>query len=361
MLAFSLGRTEFAKLLIEAGADQSTRDSNGENLIHAILTRNAPICGIRNMLELLDPQLRSQLFLARTNLPHGGKTPLHSWISQLKHGSAEQIVRQQKILELVLSYSEGEELEMLNGAGDTCLHTAIMEERIGVIHHLAEFKPKLLSRENAVGRTPAELAHDKVISNAFSAPENLQWRRHNREIKDWANRNSSEFLTQAPLKDETKQILKDTQDKTLLSDEYESRTLATILRRIGATLPADVSTDVALDHEVPPKVIWDICRTALLRAPADRRLVSLNEANDVARRLGESHSRSRYFSVETRRDDDDAASSVADGEEKDHAQDFVNESFWSRREYSWALPRGENGDEKPEKCQECGKRHGSYF
>lgn len=361
MLAFSLGRTEFAKLLIEAGADQSTRDSNGENLVHAILTPDAPTCGVRHMLELLDPVLRSQLFLARTNLPRGGKTPLHSWISRIRHGSAEEIVRQQKMLELILDYSKGEELEMLNGAGDTCLHTAIMEQQIGIIHHLAQFKPKLLSRENAVGRTPAELAHDNIISKAFSAPENMQWRRHARDIKDWGNRNSLDFLKQAPLKEENKQLLKDAQSKTLLTDEYKPHVLAMILRRIGATLPTDISTNVAMNNELPPSVIWDICRTALLRAPADRRLVSLNEANDVARRLGESHSRSRYFSVETRRGDDSAASSVADGEEKDHAQDFVNESFSSRHGSRWEIPRVKDGGERPKKCKECDKRHGSYF
>jgi ankyrin repeat protein len=66
------------------------------------------------------------------------------------------------VLQLLLELSgpDGNGLEMLNGAGDTCLHTAIMHHHVAVAKALIDFKPSLLYRENAVGRTPAEVAYD---------------------------------------------------------------------------------------------------------------------------------------------------------------------------------------------------------
>jgi hypothetical protein len=47
--------------------------------------------------------------------------------------------------------------------------------------------------------------------------------------------------------------------------------------------------------------------------PGNRRLVTLNEANDVAKRLGEKYSASRYFSVQARIEDGED-----DSEEKEN-------------------------------------------
>lgn len=48
------------------------------------------------------------------------------------------------------------------------------------------------------------------------------------------------------------------------------------------------------------RILWDLFATTVEKKPSTRRLVSLNEANDVARHLGEQETRSRYFSVNSR-------------------------------------------------------------
>jgi hypothetical protein len=80
------------------------------------------------------------------------------------------------------------------------------------------------------------------------------------------------------------------------------------------------------------EVLWDLCRTAMQKHPGSRRLVSLNEANDVAKRLGEKYSASRYFSVQARVDDEDD-----DGEEKEanNTIDFAVQEMKSRLGWAW--------------------------
>ncbi len=61
-------------------------------------------------------------------------------------------------------------MEMLDGAGNTCLHDAVMRSFTRMVQALVDYRPRLLYRENAVGRTPAEVARDKVTATKFRQP-----------------------------------------------------------------------------------------------------------------------------------------------------------------------------------------------
>ncbi|KAJ2988752.1 hypothetical protein NUW58_g3814 [Xylaria curta] len=282
-LACLMGRVQFAKTLIDAGADQSVKDKEFNNVIHACLKNRPKPDQLRQMLELFDPELRTHMFRQRNNLSHGGDTPLHFWLKNANalsytwdytnRGSRrileDENVDNVKLLRLLLEFSKGEELEILNGSGDTVLHTAVVRLLSEQTKVLLEQNPKLLYRENTVGRTPGEIAYD-VFTN--SKVEGL----------DPIEINANKRFT-----------------KTLLERSPESF--------ISAVQPKKSRKDG----------IWAIVQEHLAKTEGKRRLVSLNEANDVARRLGESYSWQRYYTKKTTNPEDDADEEVKKEEEKE--------------------------------------------
>lgn len=363
MLACSLGRYDFIKVLIKAGADQSTRNGNGYNILHAALSGRPPVCAIEGFLKLLDPDLRSHLFLQKTNLYADGATPLHLWISNHNCSYQSKKLPCLAMLKLLLSYSKGQELEMLNSAGDTCLHTAIMRSDIGFFNILATFDPKLLHRENAVGRTPAEVSHEALISINITKPDTTyRWRNNHVGLVALPQKDANTFQVSSNKVEEQTTIiaLRKLQENTPLQDTYKPVHLANILRCIGVDDVGPFPVE-NLNSSIKIQAIWDISRTIIGKTEGVRRLVSLNEANDVARRLGESHSRSRYFTVESRRDDDDEAPEEEDDDDDDKKkQDFIAQQRRQIQNTAWNLPFWAEED-RPAKCEICERQHGSYY
>ncbi|KAF4945373.1 hypothetical protein FGADI_12012 [Fusarium gaditjirri] len=352
MVACRLGRIDAVKILLATNADQSTRNQRGENIIHAAIERNPKAYQLRELLDLLDPGLRGHLFLQRKNLNENGTTPVHAWISQVSgmtlgadhrynyrryngSGYAEPYIGQEKelvlMLKLLLEYSKGEELEMLNGAGDTCLHTAIMTGMIAAVRVLVEFKPSLVYRENAVGRTPAELAHDKLTSQKFTMPDKPSIKDRNR-VHDALRKNSEEFIQEAAM-DAHSVEQRRSLESLGLSDTYKPQEVPLILASMGVEKNR---SSKRLESRSINLVLWDLCRTTMKQHPGKRRLVSLNEANDVAKRLGEKYSASRYFSVQARVDDEEI-----DPDEKESGTtiDFAVQEMKSRLSQAWQKKR----------------------
>ncbi|GAP82928.2 putative ankyrin repeat protein [Rosellinia necatrix] len=299
-LACLMGRVQFAKTLIDAGADQSVKDKEFNNIIHACLTNWPKPDQLRQMLELFDPELRAHMFRQRNNLAQGGDTPLHSWLQKANHlsytwdysGRASQRVLDPEksgnveLLNLLLEFSKGEELGILNGTGDTVLHTAVVRSLPAQTKLLLEWDPKLLYRENAVGRTPGEIAND-IFTNA-----------------------KVEGLGSVSVND---------------NDRFHKRILAKKPELFvpGVQLPGSRKT-----------ATWEIVQQHLTEGEGKRRLVSLNEANDVARRLGESYSWQRYYTRRTRNAEDDLDEEVKT-EEKE--TDFVASNYSHQRGRAWAI------------------------
>ncbi|OLN95948.1 hypothetical protein CCHL11_05046 [Colletotrichum chlorophyti] len=323
-LAFYFGRLNFAKLLITAGANQMARNNAGENIIHAALAGLPTACRLRPILSLVDPSIVTHMFQQRSNLHDSGTTPLHSWITRVcasravshyhsgaKYGNDKQIL---DVLELLLSFSKGSELEMLNGAGDTPLHTAIMSCDNLLTKALLDYKPKLLYRENAVGRTPAEVARENVTGEKMVAPQvvSLSFTSYN------ANKDPSALVNRSP----SSFVKEDGDGKPKQSDK---------------------------------QAVWEIARDVLERFPDKRRLVSLNEANDVAKRLGEKYNSARYFSTTNQSYSGRVRQTTyADAEEAEAAakDDFAANIRRTEANSRWWLQL----EESP-LCPDCDKRH----
>lgn len=250
-LAFSLCRPPVASLLIKAGAHMDVTDQDGNNLLHTLLIKNqwpryaGDLLG--SMIELLDPELRKKLFTQRNSYTNGAVTPLHLWLknTNVPYGSKDLADKEKVTLKMLLSYSNGEELEMVDGAGETPLHTLITSKKSNLIRILLDHNPMLLYRENAIGRTPAEVAYDDYIAPKLKFECMLVVQRYS-----WRQ-----------------SIINETPEKFAEKDNGKA----------GKNSP------------------WAICKEYIERFPGKRKLVSLNEANEVARRLAETHKMNERF------------------------------------------------------------------
>lgn len=247
-LAFLLHRFTAAKLLIEAGADQTVRNAIGSNILHLLLRNKT---SVPRMLSLIDPRLVPSLLSERTSVDPGSLTPLAHllhWLHKSRYhynrhsGHAhrnqhkDDINHVNQLLNPVLDFaaaSNYECLELLDGSGDTPLHWAVREQ---VTEHAIAFlarRPDLVHHENSIGRTPLEIAQDAYLASRVSDVPKLN------------------------------------------------------------TYSVDVSMrhiDPAAARYVPQRTpaseaIWKACGEAAARAPGKRKLVSLLDANEVAKRL----------------------------------------------------------------------------
>ncbi|USP80657.1 uncharacterized protein yc1106_07931 [Curvularia clavata] len=176
-IAFALHRVEMVKILLEVGADQTTRNNDGNNIIHSMLdgyntTESTP--GIlRELLGLIDARLLPSLFFERTQ---NAATPLACWI----HGNVKEWERRpdkkygETVVQLLLEFSKGEDLGIINGDGDTPIHAVVRYGADTLLRTMLSYRPEILFYENASGRTPFEIAEDSYLSKEiFSNPPSL--------------------------------------------------------------------------------------------------------------------------------------------------------------------------------------------
>jgi ankyrin repeat protein len=258
-LAFYVRRLPLAKMLIEAGADVNARDHNGSNLMHILLSSEMfPSQGssdnviydheaMSEFMKLLGEEKCHQLLLERnkSNPQNGGaRTPFHSWILNERgtHSDCSDHCCGMETFELLLKYSKGDALTMIDGSGDTPVHTVVLNPNINFLRQMLVVNPESLFRENAVGRTPMELCRDLFLSSKVADPPN--------NVTEYNHWNIPEHM----------KSLKDRNPKSFISEEQPN------------------------DRDA----IWNICLNHNLNHEARRRLVSLSEANEVARRLASS-------------------------------------------------------------------------
>lgn len=355
MTACWFGRPEFVKILLDGGADQSVRNKAGQNILHMALVGKPRAKQLRSLLKLLDAELMDHLFVSRTNLHESGTTPLHAFVTAVTSPQTTYYYRRENeykeekhwlaTLKVLLEHSKGAELEMLNGAGDTCLHTAVMQSSAAMVQALLDFRPKLLYRENAVGRTPAEVARDRVTAEKFEQPGQITIPNRHNSVVCLATKPPSAYVDDdGEDKDEQPKKKAEGSDDSSAEDSDED---------------SDDDESVGKkkkSSESAKQKVWRICLEAIRKNPDKRRLVSLNEANDVAKRLGEKQTPgggARHFSIQARDDDEEEEEKDDDDEKKDKDKnDFsmVQRGFkwgeaWRKRE--WQLPL----------CEDCGKRH----
>ncbi|KAF5575373.1 ankyrin repeat [Fusarium pseudocircinatum] len=288
-----LGRRQAVETLIGANADQATKNYKGENVLHALLRYKSGPSRLEAILELFDQDLlRNHISQQRQSLQGKANTPLHSWISKMANdGSSNSLsaFEQKEMLTLLLRYTSGKELELLNCEGNTPLHTAVEKEYITITGVLVRHKPALLFQENVAGRTVFDIAKAQVNRWQFRQPyadrenweqdlsaDSLLDKLHNKQKK----KTRSAEMFSAKRRDEITA-------ECGLSREYCPDELYDIVGSLGYPLGRSEpkSEKYNMPEGMAAAVVLDICTTAIKQHPAKRRLVSVNEANDVLQRL----------------------------------------------------------------------------
>jgi len=254
-LAFSLHRVEMIKVLLAAGADQTCRNHARDNIIHSILDtpfeakKGEPEAAqLRNLLHLVDPRLLSSLFMERTTQSPGAATPLALWL----YGRGEA-AHHEAMLQVMLEFSQGEDLGIINAEGDTPLHMAVRYKADGLLRIMLECRPALLFRENATGRTPYEMAEDAFLSKeVFHDPPSLI------PSSDPHGGRNPRY--------------------------YSYRTVASV--GLVAQAPHTFVEEGEAEARSKTKKVWHVCKEFADKTPGTKRkLVKLVEANEVANRL----------------------------------------------------------------------------
>lgn len=210
-----------------------------------------------------------------------------------------------------------------------------------VPHHtraLVARNPDLLHRENAVGRTPAEVARDMAAASRLATlvaePVTATVVLNGRRIDDLGDKHPGWF-------------------------EAHHQGHGEKNCNNGKPRPNR-------------ELVWDVVQTFLGREEAEggrgkRRLVSLNEASDVARRLGETYMGQRYHQYgkgDGKGGGNAAAASRGDGDEekKQEEPDFVTQQYNKVKSKAWTVDGDDDEegtmDDDVSPCLECGKMHG---
>ncbi|KAL8731242.1 MAG: hypothetical protein Q9181_004356 [Wetmoreana brouardii] len=294
-LAFLKGRADAAKVLINAGADQTTRDSSGKNLVHlaviyASKTNPTDVDSFKTLLGLIDKRVICSLLTERCRNGPGGLTPLAYWLAKTNiyysfyYSSTSHSRFALEIFDVLIDFGGEEAITMMDGSGQFPLHLAVKTSHTRMVKKLLEHDPALLSRENAMGQTALELAHSMYLQKCADG---------NPDIRGYGHK---------PLEQRTPEEFAKTDDeKKMEKDEFD-----------------DWDTDVART--------WKICKEFAEREPRPRRLVSVNEAREVARRLAERKQRERES--EEQREEEKEKGMEKKERKKEDEEDEVSAYKW---------------------------------
>lgn len=242
-VAFQANRYYAAKKLIAAGVNQATRDENGRNILHSLLDTfdfDKPAL-LQSVLGMLDQSLVGSLLLERcTGTDPGGLTPLALYLKR-----ANAPTGWEESVKIILSYSQGNDLEKMDGAGDYPLHSLVRRGSLKLVQFLVEFRPGLLHWENATGMTPLDVAMAKYLGTQIEHPPNLV------STTSWSV--ESVPATDFAVKRERDQH----------GEQYEAD-------------DSGRSTDWK---------VYRLVESLMAKYPAKRKLVGLHDANEVAKRL----------------------------------------------------------------------------
>ncbi|KAL9100781.1 MAG: hypothetical protein Q9187_009323, partial [Circinaria calcarea] len=197
-LAFSLGKVEIAETLITAGADQTTRDLIGRNILHlALCDVEAKLLSyldnLHALIQLIDKQILPSLFLERCQEGPAPLTSLAGWLLDLRSRYGGESKIEPATLESLSQFLRGDELRTMDGSGQLPLHQAMKENACGHVDVIIKMDPSLLFYENAMGQTPLELADSLYVRHYTDEAPSLQQDRYGVK-KTIANRDPATFL-----------------------------------------------------------------------------------------------------------------------------------------------------------------------
>lgn len=272
-VAVLVQRPEVVSYLISIGANQRSRDKMGRNMVHSMMAYQTGSAktntgNLQAMIELFDKGAVKDMLVERCTVHPGALTPLGYWMAMNDAAHKES-----NIISVLSKYSDGEDLEMINGEGDLPLHVvcitfcysislyfpslpesepetncpqAVRQNLSSITSYLLSLNPSLLHRENATGRTALEMSRDTYIASQVSNPLSVSSARWNRYSPG--------------------------------QDEYHA---------ITTKQPSEF---VERKSEESQKRSWNICNAVdeeMIKGGMERkrRLVSLFEANEVAKRV----------------------------------------------------------------------------
>ena len=273
-LALQLQRYHAAKTLIAAGANQMTRNVMGENVLHTILTNFDDKAYISDGISLLEPGLVKPLLLEKCEGEDPGSlTPL----AQLIRSSQGQQSDACDLVGLLLGYSKGKDLEILDGAGDYPLHYLVRNNKTELAKFVIDYNPGVLGLENATGHTAQELANTSCLRWRMDNPPMVvstnHYYRHPERPACILERSAHDF------------VKRESESETKFADDASG--------------------------------MWKMLREKATRHGLHKRkLVSLFDANEVAKRLASAQQkRARMKQAMSRRRHDNSAP-VVDAEDK---------------------------------------------
>lgn len=259
-------------LLISMGSKVRSRDATGRNMVHHLICppENSPawtkewekLNSLASFLSLFKKSDVTEMLLERDIL---GYTPFAFWQSEGDNRSRETI-HDSTIPETVSAYTGGQHLTIMNSVGDLPLHVAIKQGRPLHVREFLSQNPQTLGRENATGITALELALQKLQSATVEGlKENAKKRG-----QGWRN---NEVLSDGLEKKDWRAF---EPEKAVPEDKWE--------RRKDKLLRGNMK------EFAQHRWVWEECVEVAERVEAEgesvkRRLVSLGEANEVARRM----------------------------------------------------------------------------
>ncbi|KAL9113514.1 MAG: hypothetical protein Q9227_002251 [Pyrenula ochraceoflavens] len=312
--AFDLCRYNAARFLIDAGANQTVRDSQGRNILH-IIFENTHKWAIHPRvfhaaISLLDPKLLPSMLVERCSLAGsnssnpGATTPL----AILLHAGSYDT----EIVKIVLDFSQGKDLEVMDGAGDYPLHTVVRNNRTDIVKIILDRKPELLFWENATGMTPFEIVDKEQLSRRVDWTPNLPGEvRYPQSI---VNEHPSHFI-----KDNNKEkVRNEDRDEIDVGDGREK------IKGNGYMQTYNLFTR--------SMALW---KKEGKHPLMKRKLVSLFDANEVAKRLARQERRNRtYMPGGIGREDQSEADDGNEGTKVDDVSDWIGSG---RHEKAWDL------------------------
>ncbi|OBT68741.1 hypothetical protein VE03_02198 [Pseudogymnoascus sp. 23342-1-I1] len=276
-LACTLRSKDDIKLLISMGSKVRSRDATGRNMIHHLIcpSPSAPkwtpeweaLHGLASFLSLFKKSDVTEMLLERDIL---GYTPFAFWQSQT-HGttyvnSSSETVHASTVPETVSAYTNGQHLTIMNSVGDLPLHVAIKQGRPLHVREFLAQNPQTLGRENATGITALELAQQKLQSATVEGLKTTA------KMRGQGWRNAEAFNTGLETKG-----WREFEPKEAAPEDKRERMQLKLLK-------GDMK-----EFETH-RWVWEECLEAAERVESEdgglkRRLVSLGEANEVARRM----------------------------------------------------------------------------
>lgn len=276
-LAFRYARSDLAELLIGAGADQTIRDKIGRNIVHFVAGYAGYSMewtqGQSTILDVIDKRIVQELVQERCSVHPGALTPSALALENLSNHSLDRALA---VMNFLCRYTGAKDLDLMNGEGNTPLHVAVRNKQPRTVEAILAQDPMLLHRENATGRTPLEMMDDdRIMEICRDAPTFPGGDYHY---------DSRGRLTRA------------------LKRQSNDRSAKICSRNPKFFVAGGDSIEDATNEEKIWKILLDTKVRLEDQGASKRRLVTLNEANEVARRLatmghGNPDQTSRYATV----------------------------------------------------------------